>query len=292
MISHDATLRLLSSLRVWFYRRIEPQAPASLYRHRSGDLLSRIVTDIDTLDTLIIRVASPTLVALLVNAVVCGFLWWLAPSLAVVFLLFFISAGLLVPLLTQHLGHRIGSEIQGQMAKLRMNLVEDYSGIADLTVYGAQIRHREQRLAESDHLLRLQEKMARINAFSSAIMTLLSGLAAVTALYVAIPLARQGRFDKAMLAPIAFGILSAFEAVMPLPAVYQMLGRIRSAAQRLLEVSEAPVTVRFPDKPAPPPPNISVRFEAAGFAYPDNSETKVPDLIDLDRGRRIAFFRW
>jgi ATP-binding cassette, subfamily C, bacterial CydC len=282
VISHEATLRLLSSLRVWFYRRIEPQAPASLYRHRSGDLLSRIVTDIDTLDALFIRVLSPTLVALFITAVVGGFLWWLAPSLAVVFLLFFIMAGLLVPLLTQRLGRRVGSQIQRQLAQLRMNLVEDIAGVADLTVYGAQHRHCERRLAESDGLLRLQEKMARISAFSAAIMTLLSGLAAVTALYVAIPIAAQPeRFDGALLALITFGILSAFEAILPLPQVYQMLGRIRSAAQRLLEVSESPVTVRFPAVPAITPLTVDIRFEAVGFAYPERVENRVLDWIDL-----------
>ena len=98
VIAHETTLRLLSSLRIWFYGKIEPQAPANLYRYRSGDLLGRIVADIDTLDTLFVRVLSPTLVAFGVAAITGFFLWMLAPALAVVFLLFFAGAGLLIPL--------------------------------------------------------------------------------------------------------------------------------------------------------------------------------------------------
>ena len=281
VISHEATLRLLSSLRVWFYRRIEPQAPASLYRHRSGDLLSRIITDIDTLDALFIRVLSPTLVALGVTLAVGLFLWWLTPSLTALFLLFFISAGLLVPLLTERLGRHLGAQIQQQMAQLRMNLLEDIQGVADLTIYGAQHRHRRNRLAENDRLLRLQEKMARISGFSTAMTTLLSGLAAVTALYVAIPLAQSGQFDGALLALITFGILAAFEAVLPLPQAYQMLGKIRAAAGRLLEVSEAPVAVRFPTKPAITPTDWSISYQAVSFAYPGSTGSNAVEEINL-----------
>ena len=47
--SHKATFSILGKLRVWFYERIEPHAPAVLQRHRSGDLLSRIVSDVESL---------------------------------------------------------------------------------------------------------------------------------------------------------------------------------------------------------------------------------------------------
>jgi ATP-binding cassette, subfamily C, bacterial CydC len=281
VISHEVTLRLLSSLRVWFYRRIEPQAPASLYRHRSGDLLGRIVTDINTLDALFIRVLSPTLIALGVTLAVGLFLWWLTPTLTALFLLFFLSAGLLMPLLTERLGRHLGARIQQQMAQLRMNLVEDIHGVADLTIYGAQHRHRSLRLAENDRLLRLQEKMARISGFSTAMTTLLSGLAAVTALYVAIPLAQGGQFDEAVLALITFGILAAFEAVLPLPQAYQLLGKIRAAAARLLEVSEAPVAVCFPSEAAISPTDWSISYRAVTFAYPGSTGSNAVEEINL-----------
>lgn len=281
LLAHEATLRLLASLRVWFYRKIEPQAPASLYRHRSGDLLNRIVTDIDTLDALFIRVLSPTVVALVVALFSAALLCWLSPALALVFLLFFFAAGVVAPLVTLRLGRPVGSRMQQQMALLRTGLVEDLRGMADLIIYGALQRHQRQRLDESDRLLRLQEQMARISGLGIALTTLCSGLAALTALYLAIPMVQQGAFDGALLALISFGILAAFEAVLPLPAAYQMLGKIRAAARRLLEVSEAPALVTFPAEPAPPPQDHSIRYARVSFTYPDTTTEKALEQIDL-----------
>ena len=269
VIGHDTTLRLLSSLRIWFYGKIEPQAPASLYRYRSGDLLGRIVTDIDTLDTLFVRVVSPTIAACSVAAITGTLLWLLAPALATVFLIFFAGAGLLIPLLAQRLARRIGARIQQQMATIRMNLIEDIQGTADLIVYGAHHRHRQLRLVENDRLLRLQEEMARINGFCTAMMTLFSGCAATATLFLAIPMAQAGRFDGAMLALITFGVLAAFEAVLPLPPAYQMLGKIHAAAQRILEVAQAPATVSFVTTPAEMPPVFDISYHAVTFTYPE-----------------------
>lgn len=281
VISHEATLRLLASLRVWFYRLIEPRAPANLLARRSGDLLSRIVTDIDTLDGLFVRVLAPTIVAVAVALVVGGLLWWLAPPLALLFLLFFLAAGVLTPLISERLGRRLGAEIQQQLARMRVNLIEDLQGAADLSVYGAGKRHRQDRLLENEYLLELQEKMARISAGSSALTTLFSGLAALAALSVALPLATSGHVAGPVLALITFGVLAAFEAVLPLPLAYQMLGRIRAAARRLLEVGETPPAVTFPVVEAAMPTQLSINYQGVSFVYPGGKGGKVLEGIDL-----------
>ena len=288
LLSHEATLRLLSSLRVWFYRRIEPQAPAGLYRHRSGDLLNRIVTDIDTLDGLFIRVISPSLVALFVACLVSAFLWWLAPVLALVFLLFYLTAGVLLPLLSHLLGQRTGAAIQHQLATLRTNLLEDLHGMADLTLYGAWQRHDQARRKEDEVLLKLQEKMARIHGFNNAMLTVLAGVAALTALYVAIPRAQGGEFDGALLALIAFGILAAFEAILPLPAAYQVLGKVSAAAQRIRTIADAPVAVTFPEKPAEHIADTGVSFDNLGFRYPAGTQGDAVSRINLDIGHQSS----
>ncbi len=290
LLSHEATLRLLSSLRVWFYRRIEPQAPAGLYQHRSGDLLNRIVTDIDTLDGLFIRVVSPSLVALFGAGLVSIFLWWLAPLLALVFLLFYLTAGMLLPLLSHTLGQHTGAAIQCQLARMRTNSLEDLHGMADLTIYGAWQRHTQARREENEVLLKLQEKMARIHGFNNAVLTVLAGTATLTALYVAIPLAQEGAFDGALLALIAFGILAAFEAILPLPAAYQMLGKISAAAQRIRTIAEAPVTVSFPEIPTESTTDSSISFVNLGFGYPaSNQGDAVRDVnLDIDHQTSLA----
>ncbi len=283
VVAHEATLRLLSSLRVWLYRQVEPQAPAGLLRQRSGDLLSRIVADIDSLDTLFIKIVSPTLIALLVTGVVAGALCWLAPPLAGVFVLFALTAGLLLPLVTARLGRQVGGQIQQKTAQLRVQLLEDLQGAADLAIAGAAERHRQCRLAENERLLGLQEKMARIGGLSTALATLMSGLAATTALFLAIPLAQEGRFAPPILALVTFAVLAAFEAVLPLPAAYQMLGKIRAAARSLLAVSEAAPSVSFPaeGEGVRRPDDCTVIFQQVSFRYPGSSGTPALVAVDL-----------
>ena len=281
VISHETTLRLLASLRVWFYQKIEPQAPANLYRYRSGDLLSRIVNDIDILDSLFVRVLSPTIAALVVAAVVGGILWWLSPVLAFVFFLFFLLAGVVTSFWAGWAGRYIGAEIQRKQAVLRSNLVEDLEGVADLAIYGARRRHIDQRLAESDRLLKLQEKMAAISGASTAMLNLIGGLAALTALYVALPLARNNAFSEPVLAFITFGVLAAFESIQPLPLAYLMMGKIQAAAERLLEVSEAAAVVTFPTESAASPKDFTIAFKEVTFAYPDSSAKHVVEAINI-----------
>jgi ATP-binding cassette subfamily C protein CydC len=108
---------------------------------------------------------------------------------------------------------------------------------------------------------------------------LFSGLAALSALYGAQPMAQSGRFSAPVLALITFGVLAAFEAALPLPLAYQMLGRIRTAAERLLEVSEADKTVDFPTTSAPLPAELSIRYQGVGFSYPGSSSEKNPGHV-------------
>ncbi|HMB17205.1 MAG TPA: thiol reductant ABC exporter subunit CydC, partial [Pelovirga sp.] len=210
------------------------------------------------------------------------FLWWLAPVLALVFLLFYLTAGVLLPLLSHILGQQTGAAIQHQLAILRTNLLEDLHGMADLTIYGAWQRREQTRREENEILLKLQEKMARIQGLNNAILTILAGLAALAALYVAIPLAQAGEFDGALLALIAFGILASFEAILPLPAAYQMLGKISAAAQRIHTITEAPVAVTFPEKPAADLADSRVCFNNLDFRYPDSSQAAAVSEITLE----------
>ncbi len=82
IVSHDATFRILQSLRSWFYLHLEPRAPSRLMNFRSGDILNRIVADIDALDNLYLRVFSPSVIALIMSVLVVGFLWLIDPAIS------------------------------------------------------------------------------------------------------------------------------------------------------------------------------------------------------------------
>ncbi len=70
LVSHDATFRVLQHLRIYTFSKLLPLSPAGLARFRQGELLNRVVADVDTLDHLYLRVISPMVGAAVVIVVV------------------------------------------------------------------------------------------------------------------------------------------------------------------------------------------------------------------------------
>ena len=136
LTSHNVTFRLLARLRTWFYQKLEPLAPARLMQYRSGDLLSRIVADVETLENFYVRVVSPSLVAVLIAAGMTFFFGRYAAGLAWTYLAFMLLLGLGVPLLAAALSRSLGAQLVSRRASLQARLVDGIQGLADLLAFG------------------------------------------------------------------------------------------------------------------------------------------------------------
>jgi ATP-binding cassette subfamily C protein CydC len=267
IISHEATFRLLESLRTWFYRQLEPLAPARLMQYRSGDILNRIIADIDALDNLYLRVVSPTVVAVLLAVIALAFLWFFDPFLAIVTFACLLGAGFTVPAAAGALGAEAGRKLAGHTAALRIQIVEGIQGLSELLVFGRQRDYLDRIRQENRQLLKVQYHMSRVRGFSSAIITIVAGFAVITALYRGAFLVNVGELHGANLALVALTVLVAFDAVMPLPSAYQYLGRTREAGRRMLEIVDAQPVVRFPNHSSVQPQQFDLAFEGVSFRY-------------------------
>ena len=289
VFTHEATFRILESLRVWFYRRIEPLAPAGLWRFRSGDILNRIVSDIEALDNFYLRVLSPAAVALLVSLLICCLLAAFDLGIAAASGLLLALAGIGVSAAAARAGAAAGRAIAVRSADLRMRLVEGLQGLSEITLFGAvaeQLARTEQ--SQSD-LIAAERRMAFIQGGAAAAVSLLSGTAVLAALYVGSGLVAGGRLSGAALVLIVLAVMAAFETVAGLPAAAQFLSRTRAAGRRLLEVVESPPAVAFAASPAPAPERFDVAFDAVGFRY----RRQLPKALDavsftIPHGRRFA----
>lgn len=232
-VSHHVTFRLLAQLRVAFYEMVEPVAPAGLLQQHSGDLLSRAVADVETLQNFFGRVMAPPLVALLVGLTVWLFARGFDASLANVWLASFACAALGIPVLTRVLGRSPGQRIGARRAELNAALVEGIQANADLLALNRENAWLERVRAYSRDLTRLQMRMASITALDGALGILLTGLCAVLILVIAIPLVNEGRLDGVALPMLVLAAIASFEAVLPLPAAAQHLESSLQAAQRL-----------------------------------------------------------
>jgi len=290
IVTHDVTFRILQSLRSWFYRHLEPLAPARLMRFRSGDVLNRIVADIDALDNLYLRVLSPSAVALLMSLGVVGFLWLFDPPIALSVAMFLMAAGLGVSALALRLGAAGGQELTQLMSDLRIRIVDALQGLPELLVFGAYRQQIESVRQSNRALLKCQRRMSHIRGLSLALITLFSGLAVLAALFLAVKLVNREALDGANLALVTLAVMASFEAILPLPLAYQYLGQTREAGRRLLEIVDTEPQVNFPDRPIPPPDRqFGVTFEKVWFRYHRQAPWALRDVsLHIPAGRRVA----
>lgn len=290
VVNHDTTFKILASLRVWFYRHIEPLAPAGLSRYRSGDVLNRIVEDIDTLDNLFVRVLSPSAAALAVSVLLCGFLWLFDPTIAVCALAFFALAGFMVPFFAASLGSTTGRRLGRQSADLRVRIVEGLQGMKDLLVYGAQARHLASIRQYSDRLMASQRRMSHITGFTNALITLISGLAVTFVLYLGVDrIDMTTVYGGADLALITMAVMASYEAIWPLPTAFQFLGRTRESGRRLMEMVASGPAVRYPQQSRSLPQRYGLTFENVSFGYDENAPFVLDRLtFQIEAGSRVA----
>jgi thiol reductant ABC exporter CydC subunit len=285
------TFRLLTRLRVWFYTALEPLAPARLIQHRSGDLLSRLVVDIESLEQFYTRVIAPPVVA----GLVMGVTWLLLAAfdlhLAGVNLLFLLLAGLGVPLLTRFLSRNIGEKVVAARSDLNVVLVDTIQGAADLLVAGQSRQQRQQLHRLSQTLAGWQERAAWVTGLQAALSGLLVSGATLAILLIAIPLVNQDQLDGVYLTVLVLASMASFEGVLPLPEAVLYLEHSLAAARRLFEIVDAEPAV--PEPPpgvtSPLPQTFDLVVKNLHFQY---SAADLPALHDISfslaEGKRLA----
>lgn len=286
LTTHEATFRILADIRLWFFDRLTPLVPGRIGGLRAGDLLSRLVGDVDALDGLYIQLLTPSLVALVAAVALAVILGTLAPSVAVVVVLILVLAGIGVPAAAERVGRSTGRAQIERVAHLRQLAIDVTQGLTDLVANGAVDR----ALAEVDRASALHGLVSRRQALIAAI-----GAAATQALtqaaLVGVLLAGVAATQTVgpMLAIAAFVTLAAFEVVAPLPLAYQMLGRTRAAGRRLREVAEMPPAVTDPATPALLPAETDIRVTGLRFVYP-GADAPALDGVDLSvaAGEKLA----
>ncbi|HEY5903807.1 MAG TPA: thiol reductant ABC exporter subunit CydD, partial [Anaerolineales bacterium] len=243
LVSHDVTFRVLARLRVWFYERLEPLAPARLMDFHLGDLLARIVSDVETLEGFYVRVVAPPLTAVAVAAGVSLFLARWHAELAVILLASFLALGVLMPLVSRSLSRRPAMEQIKQRARLHALLVDSIGGMADLLAFGRREAVLSAATAGSQAYGRTEGRMAQLAGLDSGLAVLLPNFALWAVLLLCIPLVSAKALSGVMLAPLALIMLASFEAVAPLPGAAQAWSLSREAARRLFDVVQTPPAV-------------------------------------------------
>lgn len=269
LASHGATLSLLSRLRVRIYRALVPLAPARLLDERSGDLVSRLVDDVETLDTVYVRILGPSAAAALVGALVAGVLAPRGPALAGAAVAGLVAAGVLVPAAVRRMGARASARAVDARADVAARAVDVVQGLGDLLAFGRGEAFREGLECRGRDLARAQARTARVSAAASALVTLAGDAAVIAVLALAVPLVRSGALDGVQLPVVLLVTLAAFEAAPPLASAWAHVGATRAAAARIEALTGGAPAVGEPERPLPAPEGRTLEVRGLTFRYPD-----------------------
>jgi ATP-binding cassette subfamily C protein CydC len=285
LTGHDATFRILADLRARVYARLVP-----LSGFHSGDLLGRLVADVDAVQDLYLRALLPGAVAAVVGGASAGLAWALLPSAGAVLLAALLVAGVLAPWLSAAMARRAerrGTELRGE---LTTHVVDSLRGAPELVAYGAA----PARLAEAARLdrefTRTAARSATTAGAGAALSTLAGGLAVWGGLAVGVPAVRSGRLDGVLLAVVVLLPLAAFEVVAGLPLAAQYLERVRRSATRVFAVLDQDEPVHEPASPAalPPAPYVLRVRDLRARWTPGGPYALDGVSLDLTPGRRCA----
>ncbi|QNH21725.1 thiol reductant ABC exporter subunit CydC [Xanthomonas sp. GW] len=289
LVGHDATLRIARDLRVWFFRRALPLAPAKLGASRTGELLARLMSDIGEVDGLVVRALAP--LAALLGVGVAGVaaaaaIYWPAALLLAV-LAVAIGAG--VPWLVAR-GGRVREQRRAQQREtLRTLAYEGLEGAADLAALDAQADWIA-RVDASAHDLRAQDRQQRQRLIGgNALHALCAALGLLAMLWIALGAARADLIGAEQAAGLIFLTVALLEVWAGAGLAWQALQSGRVAAQRLQAIAGQSAPVADAAQPQPLPDVGDVQFDAVVFAWPGETRN-VLDGIDLRiaPGERVA----
>ena len=285
LASHDVALRALGRTRTRVYERVEPLAPAQLEGYRRGELLDRVVGDVDSLQGFYVRGLMPPVVAVAVGAACVAVAAAILPLAAVILALGLVAAGALVPALTAAVSRSADRRRAPVRAELTAELVELLRSAPELVVFGREEATLARIRSLNRELARLGRREALVGGLGDALSILIAGLTVAGVLAVATTAHATSELDRVLVATLALLALSSFECVAPLQAAVRELSATLTAGRRVFELVDREPAVRDPDEPGPAP-------RAGVVALEDVTVDNVPGLtafrLRLEPGRRVA----
>ena len=287
--SHDVALRSLARIRTRFYERIEPLAPAELDGYRRGELLNRMVGDVDALQSLYPRGVGPPLVAAVAAGAAVIAAATVLPAAAAILAAGLVVGGVGVPLLAWALARSSGRRQAAARGELTAELVELLRGAPELVAYGREDEEIARVRAADAELVRLGRRDALAAGAADALLILVAGATVAGVLAVAVDAHAAGTLDRVLVATLALLALASFDAVVPLPGAARELSGLLASGRRVLETAEREPRVRDPEEPRPGPGGRApVVLEGVTARYGDERPVLRGFDLRLEPGRKVA----
>lgn len=291
LVTHDATFRILAKLRVQVFEKIIPLSPAVLNRYRNSDLLNRLVSDVDTLDSLYLRLIAPFITAIFVILAMCIGLSFVNAPLALGLGVSLLLLVLVIPTVFYLLGKKFGDKLVHSRALYRTQFLEFIQAQAELLLFNAEDKLKDNMAKTEANWQADQQKEANLSGFSTALSLFLNGLIIAAMLWFS----SQAEFGNdeyrmAFIALFTFAALASFEILMPLGSAFLHIGQVIASAERVTDIIEQQPLVIFNCK-AEFDQNATTLIEAKdlSFTYPERQNRALENLnLTIQKGKKVA----
>jgi len=287
--SHDLAFRVLARLRGTFFRALEPQVPARVEGYRHGDLLARMVGDVDAMQNLFLRGVTPALVAAAAGVISVVIAALFVPAAGAILAAGLLVGGICIPALAVATGGRAARGRGAVRAELTAELVDVLRGGPELLVLGADHDAVARIDALDDELAGRGRRSAFVGGLVEAMSVIVTWLTVVGVLAVCVHATEIGALNRVLVASVALLAMASFECVAPLPAAALELRETLAAGERLLDVTRRGPAVLEPAEPGELPSVTPVALEDVDFAYPSEGSWALRDVdLLVPQGRKIA----
>ena len=291
LVTHDATFRILAKLRVQVFEKIIPLSPGVLNRYRNSDLLNRLVSDVDTLDSLYLRLIAPFITAIFVILAMCIGLSFVNAPLALGLGISLLLLVLVIPTIFYQLGKKFGDKLVHSRALYRTQFLEFIQAQAELLLFNAEDKLKDNMAKTEANWQADQQKEANLSGFSTALSLFLNGLIIAAMLWFS----SQAEFGNdeyrmAFIALFTFAALASFEILMPLGSAFLHIGQVIASAERVTDIIEQQPLVTFNGK-AEFDQNATTLIEAKdlSFTYPERQNRALENLnLTIQKGKKVA----
>ncbi len=289
LISHNITFKLLAKFRVWFYKSIEPLAPAGLSNFRSGDLLARMVSDVESLEHVYIRVIFPPFVAILITALMWTLFGIFNVMFSVIITLALAVAGVAVPVFTAKINKVIGERFIEVRSKLKTLSVDLAHGLTELIVYGKEKEFSNEINSLNKEYNKLQFRMSFIDGLNEGLILFVLNLTIIGIMLVGIPQINIGALSGIDLAVMIVGAMASFEAVLPIPTMAQHFESSMRAANRIFEITDKTPSVLNSENPVVNVKSYDLEFKNVSFSYSEGNDFVLRNVsFSLPEKKKIA----
>lgn len=271
VVSHDLTFRIMINLRRMLFDKINERPLVWLMGKRPGDLLARLISDTDTLQNACVRLALPVLVAIIISSITVIALWILSPGAALATFATLAVSGAGMPIIAIKMA--TGRDVSDNAIKtsLKVLLIDKIQGMQELAWMASEQHTREQIENLQQSIDSIQKKNAGISGILEGLNSLISNTGMVLALIIISPMVLTGQINGAVLALVTLGVLSSFEAVIPLGQAFLNLGNAKEAFRRVSEITAAEKWQVDEQNIKNQPGLCNIKFNKVGFSYhPEN----------------------